>query len=934
MKNLLRVLVVCTVIYPLSCAKSYKRRKSNNADPIDVQFRYPLADLDEVPVASHIFAKVGPIPSPVEEGFRIGLTERSGAEVLGVSQIQALDDHSYVFKFIPEDRLDRGTEYQATLYAPHSKLGTWRFKTEKGKYADGFSLIKMYPRHGPREKFMDSSTIRLTFSRGLDENSAVSSVYLEDSQGVKVPAITLVQGRRLSLDPLHDLVPGKTYKLILTENLKSVFGDRIPETSIDLIPEESGKPLMMAMNLGESGAASFLSGLESGIGELSSTLAGTLRIRAQGALQGELASMKKHPRVTPLVIRKGARLEADSQDVKLGGEVHTGLSTGKIRLTLLSDATGFLFPRSNASQAGGLEVLIYVDLAIDVEDAKVQKMLGGEVLHTMLMGIVRIEGRKIFVDIESDFSVSLMGKEDAKVHLANHVESLTEPSYVEVTPDSPFVVVQEPFVHQGQGGSTALSFSEALDLRSLSSLHLQGPESSELEFHRDGSQLLLSGLGFEKDQIYELDLSGVRSLSGKYIGDNLLIVRGEKPEKPHFEEPMILAIQPGESCVLYGGDWRTGGQTAGKCQPYQTSAIDFQDEAEVFPLFEHGVNQPLTVVFSRLMDESSFIVAKSCDDKSASIGLFYYKFDKEKGLQECQGSLDVRLEFRGRRLKIYPALGLEKGPLYTLNLKGRLSGSSGCQSGQICSLSRLPLRSNGASFVEDLADAEDLVIPFRATKGTRDILIEAENYSENNQVEIRLDPDRWPGFTNGKEGILSSLQLVSGDPTILKPKGALVGSLLSVRDGRARLQVLSSTLTMGSMVMRARVLDNSAPALNFTIDSGAILVRVVGEPILSMSSHQDTKGMFVRGKVEALMDAPDLKVSPDIIKVETDLHSKRVTMDVEGWASFNENGLLETVLSNPKAIKITVTATLGEKLTDIFLEIPARSLKMDMMTQR
>src|SRR5699024_8017146 len=66
--------------------------------------------------------------------------------------------------------------------------------------------------------------------------------------------------------------------------------------------------------------------------------------KLQGNIYPQLASLTHFPNVTPLRIPRGSLLQGDPLQVLIGGQVDAGFDSGKVTVTILSDANGYLLP--------------------------------------------------------------------------------------------------------------------------------------------------------------------------------------------------------------------------------------------------------------------------------------------------------------------------------------------------------------------------------------------------------------------------------------------------------------------------------------------------------------------------------------------------------------------------------------------------------------
>ena len=904
----------------LSCQKVKKGKdfyQIDHSEQNEVVFAYPLPNLDQVVTSTKIFAKVTPkdaAHSP--DDYAIGLRSSEGRIILGESKVTEILGDSFLFEFQPKNLLKEGQDYRALLHGPKGVFSEWHFSTEKGAYSDGFFLVKAHPIDGPFQVLTEHSTIRLTFSRPLLEASLYKGVYLLDERGVRVPIKLYSQDRRLSIDPIEDLEAGKDYQLVLTGDLKSKEQESLAETSLLLGIAPVGKPLMMAIDISPSAAKSFLSGRPSGIAQMSSILTQDMALGASGTLQGELASMGRHPYVTPFTVRKGAGLRAPSFEVFLGGKIKSGLETGSVDLRFLSDATGFIFPRLIGKKDGALSVLMYADLAIETQNPVIQKTLGSEILHVAMMGMVRIKGRKMILDIESDFTIPLLGDEKAYVHFASQSSAPAEPSFAAAFTPAPFTVKADPYVEKGQNGHISLTFNHPLDYQTLSSIRVDGRESS-VSFRKDKNFITLTDLGYEPGKTYELDLSKLASHAGESLETEILFIDTRVSKESFSDEPLVLAMDPGTPCVLFGGDWRDGGDLKGSCRPHHDSKA-----LPKAPLDTHDPSMPLRVIFSHYMDPSSFQKARHCGDERASLALYRYK--EVDGKRVCAKAVDFTFSFLGKKLEILPKKPLSPNSIYALYLGGMSSpeDSSRCVLGAVCSEDQRSLRPNPASSYAKDYGKEGILAPFRVEKKPGVVGVDAKTSHLENSLQVILDPKRAKPFS----GILTQVELLTDKP--LELEGAILLDMMPIEGQKVPLKVGSAMMVSEGISIKAQSLSNEAKALNLVVSTGPLLTRVVEGSSFEVRNDDDGR-LVVAGKAALVMEAPRLDIRSAGIALSSDIHGKRLDVMLTGSLHFNEDGMMISKLTNNEPIPIEVGIWLGSRLASIYLQVPRGGLRLE-----
>ena len=210
----------------------------------------------------------------------------------------------------------------------------------------------------------ETTTIRLVFCEPLDPKTVVAAAGSVEllADGAPVAATVLAQGIHVAIDPRMDLAPGTAYELRLGNRIADLGGRALAPVSFTLTPLNSRGTIgpipqvLRTRQPGDPGPATSRAGAASNVIALDKPLIGreTVALLAS-ALAAELGDPQALGGPIAFTIRRGQRLRASGLDVKLGGEIPVGLSTGDMQIELLTDAGGRIYrnPYQPADQRAG-----------------------------------------------------------------------------------------------------------------------------------------------------------------------------------------------------------------------------------------------------------------------------------------------------------------------------------------------------------------------------------------------------------------------------------------------------------------------------------------------------------------------------------------------------------------------------------------------------
>lgn len=598
-----------------------------------------------------------------------------------------------------------------------------------------FTLSRLIP-DGQILPVMDFSTFRLQFTQPLDKATVQygdnngDTLALTGPGGDLVSARVLVDGPYLTLDPLDDLQPGKTYTLTLGNGLLSTAGNPFSAGSFALKPKDSRPREVMVQQVSDSANRSLLSPLTGEpINEVpvNATLLGNDNATQQGGdVRAILAFVPNYPEVTPFTVPRHTLLSGSNIDVNIGGEVPAGFSTGAVNVHFLSDASGYLMPNSYTQRADApRQVRLFMDVAMSTEDPTANGGVTQDILHIELVGTALVVDGIMTIDAVSVVEPNILGQELGYGTLSFHMEAYRD----QLNPPQQVADMTPPTLQSWMPGDNGalqkpedpvvLNFSEPLDGISLNgnvTLLENGIEIAS-QWHQDGAALVIKPLAplQRNDDVasysYEVQLgNGITDLAGNPLVAPVLtpfkltqvVEERTNPftnnsEPVQQRSPLVLATFPGFPCALDPATRDLANDDAGRClggfPGIDTgSAYDIKPEDDHIPVSQLPANRPIVVEFSRPLDPQSISLG----------GSFLVEEIDETGT--VIDSVDGNLQLDGQRLSFWPAQPWQPGALYqyTLGSNGDSSSPAAqCDGSQaICDTHGMPLQTNVLGGVE------------------------------------------------------------------------------------------------------------------------------------------------------------------------------------------------------------------------------------------
>lgn len=632
--------------------------------------------------------------------------------------------------------------------------------------AADFDIAWQVPANNSPFEAMNFSTFRLAMTHPIhpDWKALGGSIQLLDGSGGIVPAMVLVKGNRITVDPclVEDprncgskddvLDTSQTYTLRL-ENLASLTSpetDRFSE-EIAFTPRETGPTVVLQQSAVDSGLAagiaeqdvtrSVLNGQVINGVTLNSVLQGEAGPSQQtGDLFAELAYAPafEADEALPLRIARGSVLNSTSLDVLVGGEVPvleaaTGQlqTTGNIKVTMLSDASGYLSPNPYTNDINApRHITLFMDVSMNTENAQPNAALSQDLMGVELRGIALVQEGVLTIDAIGMVEPNLLGQEYTDSTIAFHLQAATDADSVldaellrELDSTSPSLVSWMPGPDnaipdtrqsmQRPGDPVILFFDEPLAADSIDtgiSLFADGVPVETLETQLDGTAVILNpGDGLRHGVDYEVVIDGLTDLAGNPatvapLQFSLDDIGGSTVTR---RPALALTTYPGYPCETDHSLLDLSAGVLGQC--YSDGGV-----GDTLPVSTMPSDRPITVVFSKSMDLNSIIQGDT--------------FIVEKVRQEPNGSVTVvesnvpgRLEKNLQRIRFYPDQPWEADAHYRYTLKSSEDAGS-CSTGSytsICDSDGLALKTD---LLEGLDDGggnngpDDMVIYFTGTE--------------------------------------------------------------------------------------------------------------------------------------------------------------------------------------------------------------------------
>jgi hypothetical protein len=799
----------------------------------------------------------------------------------------------------------------------------------------------------------ETTTLRLVFSEPLDPRSVKlgsGGFELLDSAGAPVSATLISNGIHVSIDPKSDLTAGAMYTLRIGNQVVDLGGQPMMPISMQLTPQDTRGTGSIPQTLrtrqpGDPGPAESRSGAVPNEIVMDKPLIGRETTRLQASvLATELGDPKALDGPIAFTLRKGQRLKSTGLDIKLGGEIPSGLSTGDMYIELLSDAGGRLYrnPYQPAEQRPENErAPIYVDLSMDLAifatDAKGNATVTQTVLGVQATGTAIATDGVLAIEQVGSMELGLLGVTAAPTNMV--MELITDgTATVQSDAKAPALIASMPAMSSELpvDAGIELIFDEPIDIdrARAGGIKLEdtvnGLVPTMIESH--GAALVLrplAQLGYSR--IYRVVFSDVADAAGNKLTANNL----------SFVTPTLMstgvgttvsAVYPGVACALTGATATSPGRCAGG-----------KDTDELYKPFTIGADQPIVVAFTAPIRRNQVVRGTACNQGDVRV-------EEVDAAGACTVAVPGTLMAHDRELVFVPDSPWTPGKKYKLTLVS--GGDTTCNAGELCGISSAanfdPLNGNesgdagGPSLVIPFTGAERtggtfmMTAPFPYTdvngSGFRDT---SEKQVDENRAALRIvgtsgsvnsasfdGPDCVPS-TPEKENcmyLVGSMPADMGEVTTTcpLPGGMSAPTCLPVRLSTQVMYGTSITLTANigistsndTAMQMMRVREPAGGVMGYVVDRGGVPTMVVG--------------------LQLYMDAPDMSLP---LGTGHDLHSKDLNVVLEGPLKFLADGRIAISLANTADLPVTVTISpplLGDGKINMI--VPKGEMKLSLVS--
>ena len=863
-----------------------------------------------------------------------------------------------------------GFNTRAAFSGPRSQVASGAFSVT----AAG-SPTQMFP-------VMDFSSLRLQFTQPVDPATLAygQSLRLEDASGTLVPATILLTDRRLTVDPVTDLKAGSSYTLKLGSSIKSIFGDTLSPGSYaawQFTPQDSTPRATNVLEVPDSAGGTLVSNLTGApINQvpITSTLLGNnSSSQSQGNLYAELAFIPHYPVISPLTVRKGNVLTGSSVTVQIAGKVPAGLNTGAIKVTLLSDANGYMTPNPYSTlSTAPRQVYLTMDVALTAANATANGAFTQNIPHVEVVGTAIVKNDRLVMDAVGVVELQVLGVDQATGVLSFHLESYQDqtkaPAQVAdtVAPALQSWLPGNEAARARPGDPIILNFTEPLDPNSVAqagalSLLLNGSPQT-FTSNVDGSALVLHPQSpLQHGGSYQVQVSQqITDLSGNPL-DQAYNLGFSLPAllTPASHSPVVQTTYPGFPCATTGRSAASG---------LQGTCVGGGNSDDPLPIPGLPANRSIQVRFTQALNTASVVLGNSCN-ASAS-----FRVEVLDGSGNCTAVVPGRLQVRPQLLRFTPDQPWTSGQRYRYVL-GSTTGTAVCDGSQsICGSNGLPLQTQllaqtvasapaptaggpameiwftgqapSSSVFQSLRSlpTSDVNANFLHDNGEDGPVNDGSgNYSAINGARIIPDPAHNPPYSGQVNGL--NIGCAIGQTCPQNQFAYLTAALdadvvgYDANLGGVKVLIYPTTLVASSVDVYASAtvgsVNNPVPTgpqimrLRYGVNPGNGGLR--DQPITGVIV-QTAGGPVLRATLEAYLDAPALNPTVNVIAtvpLSHNLHSYPLTIQVSGPVSFLPDGRMLATLSNDTAIPIDVHVSAFQVLTgDLFIAIPAGSLDM------
>lgn len=663
--------------------------------------------------------------------------------------------------------------------------------------SDSFGVAWKVPasdeQNDKRFQALNFSTFRFAMTQPVhpDWKSLGGSIEMLDQNDQPVPTTVLVKGNRITVDPCVTSDPqqcgskqdvlnsGEIYTIKFT-NLASLTNSTVDNRltrNFSFTPRATGPTVVLQQSAVDSGLAAGES--ESNVTRsilndqiingvtLNSVLQGEAGPSQQtGDLFAELAFAPSFEAndALPLRIARGSILRSTSLNVLVGGvvpvteavrpgdTVGAQQKTGDIKVTMLSDASGYLSPNPYTDDINvPRQITLFMDVSMNTVEAQPNAALSQDLMGVELHGIAIAKDGVLTIDAIGMVEPNLLGQEYTDSTIAFHLQAATDvesaldaeldreldataPKLVSWTPGAADAIPATRQSMHRPGDPLTLFFDEPLDSKSIETgitLKANGIPVTALKSRLDGTALSLNPEGGLKQGVdYEVTVNGLADLAGNVAAVTPLNFKldptgnNSTPKAP----PLAITTYPGFPCETTYDDIDLAAGTHGQCWDATPGG---QQAGDVLPVSKMPEDRPIVVVFSQPMklssirSEETFVVEKVNADKTPI------------------GTVSGRLEKNNQRIRFFPDQPWEPDSFYRYTMKADRATPDCDQENptSICGVNELALK---ADLLEGLngggSGDNSLVIYFKGVASQDSVLAPLRNLPiRDTNANFRID---------------------------------------------------------------------------------------------------------------------------------------------------------------------------------------------------
>lgn len=847
----------------------------------------------------------------------------------------------------------------------------------------------------PRSPFLDFSTIRILFSEPIDPvtailGSTIDVVEVDPVTGAEMPVsgTLVVQGIHASFDPDTDLVPGATYQLRVRPGIFDLGGEPLNAagefelTAGDTRTDGALVEQVLMVRSPADGAGS-VAGVPANTVSMSHPLLGANQLAArEGAVVAQMGSAEAFGAMIPITIRKGQLVRMGGLAVQLGGVVPTGLDTGDISVSFLSDASGYLVrnPYRDPAQVpddATSPVFLYLtfDVALTAADPVGNAVLDQTVMNVQATGVGTIAGNALAIETVGAMELDLLGAARAPSNLVLRMETARD-GQVPSDTEGPRLVSVYPSARQANaaaGDIILLTFSEAI--APVSTPLGAGMAAISLERVADrqpvASAIMVSGSTVIVKPLELLDYGtsytvnigeGLVDLAGNPVviegsdptaGTGVVIIATPPlaPTTPATNlAPVLTALYPGVPCALTGETAESPGRCAGGLA-----------EDSLYRPFVMPADRHVEGYFNQPMAAATLAVGSEC-----GAGTIRIEAVDESGA--CTAAVTGTFEVLERGFRFYPSRPWVAGQRYRMMLVAGQDASCAAE-GEICGLNGEPLNTDPLGGSRARAGGPDIVIPFTGAPASRDTYLAAMampvadvngNGLVDEDVEMRHDVNRGATRITGWGGSVESAEIPEGVADCIPETPEIEGCLYVNAALPVSIDGLASDCQVGvdnsgnpvivpeciaaeiypqiiygtALRLEATIVDSNGNRFMADISTRQLVLRVRenldSAPRGYIYSDPETGEPRFTANLSLYMDAPDLIL---IGGVQHDLHSKELELTSTGPVSFTDDGRIQISVANTADVNLSVR--IWDPMTNtidgfIEMQIPRGAMRLQL----